>query len=60
MMRPRVFSPTGTVMGAAVFPTDSPRFSPSLEPMAMARTTPSPNCCWTSSVRSRSLSIRAS
>ena len=45
---PSVFSPTGTVIGAPVFSTSKPLFKPSLEPMAMVRTTPSPNCCWTS------------
>ena len=51
MMRPRVFGPTGTDTGAPVLSTPMPRFSPSVEPIAMVRTTPSPICCCTSSVR---------
>ena len=37
-----------------------PRCSPSVMPMAMVRTTPSPSSCCTSSVRSRSTSLSAS
>jgi hypothetical protein len=37
-----------------------PRDRPSEEPMAMVRTTPSPSCCCTSSVRSFSVTFRAS
>jgi hypothetical protein len=50
--RPRVAGPTGTEIGAPVFVTFIPRRSPSEEPIAMVRTTPSPNCCSTSKVRS--------
>ena len=60
MMRPRVPAPTGTEIGAPVAVTASPRFRPSDAPMAMVRTTPSPSCCWTSSVSSTSLSFSAS
>ncbi len=35
MMRPSVPTPTGTVIGAPVFFTASPRFRPSEEPIAM-------------------------
>ncbi|CFN65842.1 Uncharacterised protein [Bordetella pertussis] len=51
MMRPRVPWPTGTEIGAPVPATCMPRRSPSLEPSAMVRTTPSPSCCCTSSVK---------
>src|SRR5213079_1030227 len=51
---------TGTEIGAPVAATARPRFKPSEEPMAMVRTTPSPSCCCTSSVRSTSLSLSAS
>jgi len=51
MMRPRVAWPTGTEIGAPVPLTFMPRRSPSDEPMAMVRTTPSPSCCCTSNVR---------
>src|SRR5690606_37316850 len=51
MIRPSVPLPTGTEIGAPVDETSIPRRSPSLEPMAMVRTTPSPSCCWTSKVR---------
>src|SRR5579863_2276390 len=60
MMRPSVPWPTGTEIGAPVACTASPRFRPSEAPMAIVRTTPSPSCCWTSSVRSTSLSFKAS
>ncbi len=50
MMRPSVFGPTGTEIGAPVLITFMPRRSPSDEPSAMVRTTPSPSCCCTSSV----------
>src|SRR5690242_12521639 len=50
MMRPSVALPTGTLMPAPVFSTTRLRFSPSVEPSAMVRTTPSPSCCCTSSV----------
>ena len=52
MMRPIVAGPTGTKIGAPVFVIAMPRRRPSEEPSAMVRTTPSPSCCWTSSVRS--------
>ena len=51
MIRPNVASPTGTEIGAPVFATAMPRRSPSLEPIAMVRTTPSPSCCCTSNVK---------
>ncbi|MNJ65762.1 hypothetical protein D3C77_617990 [compost metagenome] len=51
MMRPSVPVPTGTEIGPPVPVTFMPRRRPSLEPSAMVRTTPSPNCCCTSSVR---------
>ena len=51
MMRPNVFGPTGTEIGAPVLSTPTPRCRPSVDPIAMVRTTPSPICCWTSSVR---------
>ena len=60
MMRPSVPAPTGTEIGAPVAVTVRPRFRPSEAPMAMVRTTPSPSCCCTSSVRSTSLSFSAS
>jgi hypothetical protein len=50
MMRPRVFGPTGTDIGALVLTTFMPRRRPSLDPSAMVRTMPSPSCCSTSSV----------
>ncbi len=50
MMRPSVASPTGTEIGPPVFVTVMPRRSPSEEPSAMQRTTPSPSCCSTSNV----------
>src|SRR6266480_4484963 len=48
--RPRVPSPTGTVMGPPVSFTFMPRFNPSVDDMAIERTQFSPRCCWTSSV----------
>ena len=50
----------GACTGAPVDCTASPRFRPSEAPMAMVRTTPSPSCCCTSSVRSTSASRSAS
>ena len=50
-IRQRVSCPTGTKIGSLVLVTSSPRLMPSELPMAMVRTTPSPNCCWTSRVR---------
>ena len=50
MMRPSVPGPTGTEIGAPVLFTFMPRRSPSEEPSAMQRTTPSPSCCSTSKV----------
>ncbi len=50
MMRPRVPAPTGTEMARPVLLATRPRFRPSVEPSAMARTMPSPSCCCTSSV----------
>jgi hypothetical protein len=43
-MRPRHSSPTGTVIGAPVSVAGMPRTSPSVESMAMQRTTLSPTC----------------
>src|SRR5258705_5382767 len=60
MMRPSVPLPTGTVIAAPVFCTVMPRLSPSDTPIAMVRTTPSPSCCCTSSVRFASWSRSAS
>ena len=57
---PSVFSPTGTLIGAPVLSTAKPRFSPSLEPIAIVLTIPSPSCCWTSKTRSPSTKFRAS
>ena len=48
-MRPSVASPTGTVIGAPVSVTRSPRTRPSVESIAIARTVLSPRCCATSS-----------
>ncbi len=47
-MRPRVTSPTGTVIGPPVSTTSMPRARPSVESMATARTRSSPRCCCTS------------
>ncbi len=60
MMRPSVALPTGTVMAAPVLVTIRPRRRPSDEPSAMVRTTPSPSCCWTSSVSAVPSSFSAS
>ena len=60
MMRPSVPLPTGTEIGLPVALTVRPRFKPSDTPMAIVRTTPSPSCCCTSSVRSTSSSFSAS
>lgn len=49
-IRPRVFSPTGTLIGAPVATASMPRTSPSVLPMAMQRTVSSPRCCATSAV----------
>ena len=51
-MRPRVASPTGTVIGAPVSITLSPRCSPSVASIATVRTRSSPRCCWTSQISS--------
>ena len=51
---PRVLSPTGTLIGAPVFFTSNPRFKPSVVPIAIVRTIPSPICCCTSKVKSPS------
>ncbi len=56
MMRPSVAWPTGTEIGAPVFLTSPPRVRPSVTPMAIQRTTPSPICCSTSSTRPDSCS----
>src|SRR4051812_17880733 len=47
-MRPRVASPTGTVIGPPVSTTRSPRWTPSVASIATARTRSSPRCCCTS------------
>src|SRR5689334_18980359 len=60
MMRPSVGLPTGTLIGFAVFFTTTPRRRPSDEPRQMVRTTPSPSCCWTSSVSSEPSRMSAS
>ena len=44
-IRPKTASPTGTLIGAPVLFTAIPRFNPSVEDIATARTTPSPKCC---------------
>ncbi len=46
--RPSVASPTGTVIGAPVSNAFAPRWRPSVEPIATARTRSSPRCCCTS------------
>src|SRR5579862_2744123 len=48
MMRPNVAWPTGIVIGAPVSDTSWPRVIPSVESMAMVRTSFSPRCCATS------------
>ncbi len=50
-IRPRVFSPTGTVMGAPVATASIPLTRPSVEPMAIQRTVSSPRC-WDTSATS--------
>ena len=50
-IRPSVMSPTGTVIGAPVSITSTPRASPSVVSIATARTRSSPRCCWTSQIR---------
>src|SRR5690606_25398120 len=50
MIRPSVAAPTGTETARPVFSATRLRFSPSVEPSAIVRTTPSPSCCCTSSV----------
>src|SRR5260363_81218 len=60
IMRPSVGAPTGTWIGAPIFLTVRPRRNPSAEPRQIARTTPSPSCCWTSSTRSEPSRIKAS
>jgi hypothetical protein len=50
-MRPRVTSPTGTVIGPPVSMTLSPRWTPSVASMATARRRSSPRCCCTSQTR---------
>ena len=55
MMRPRVPTPTGTMMGLPVSVAFAPRTRPSVPSMAMHRTVCSPRCCC---VRQRSCSAR--
>ena len=57
---PKVFSPTGTDIGAPVFVTSKPRLTPSEDPIAIVLTMPSPSCCWTSKVRFASSTFNAS
>src|SRR5919199_4530874 len=54
-IRPRVASPTGTVIGLPESTTSMPRERPSVESMATARTRSSPRCCWTSQTRTSAL-----
>ena len=49
-----------TEIGAPVLVTSMPRCRPSLEPMTMARTTPSPSCCCTSRMASLPETVSAS
>src|SRR4051812_22476377 len=51
MIRPSVLGPTGTRISEPVERTSWPRVRPSVESMAMVRTTFSPRCCATSSTR---------
>ena len=51
-IRPRVFSPTGTLIGAPVAIASIPRTSPSVDPMAIHLTISSPRCCETSTTSS--------
>ena len=51
-IRPRVASPTGTVIGPPVSITSSPRCRPSVASIATARTRSSPRCCCTSQTSS--------
>ena len=60
MIRPSVSVPTGTLIGSPVLTTCMPRRRPSELPSAIVRTTPSPSCCWTSSVRPISSILSAS
>ena len=46
--RPRVTSPTGTVIAAPVSIASTPRASPSVVVIATVRTQLLPRCCWTS------------
>ena len=57
---PKVPSPTGTAIDSLVFVTGTPLFRPSEAPMAIVLTIPSPSCCWTSSTRPVSSTLRAS
>ena len=51
---------TGKPINVPVDSTATPRLMPPELPIAIVRTTPSPSCCCTSSVRSTSLSLSAS
>ena len=51
IIRPRVPFPTGTVIGPPVSLTSVPRTSPSVESIAIVRTTSLPRCCCTSRTR---------
>ena len=54
--RPRVASPTGTLIGAPVSSASMPRVKPSVELIAIQRVTLSPKCCITSTTKSISMS----
>ena len=56
-MRPRVASPTGTVIGPPVSVTTAPRWMPSVASIATARTRSSPRCCCTSQTSSRRFAV---
>ncbi len=56
-IRPSVSSPTGTLIGAPVSTTSSPRARPSVASIAIARTWLSPRCCCTSATSLVSLGI---
>ena len=51
-IRPSVFSPTGTLIGAPVAIASIPLTRPSVEPMAIHLTVSSPRCCATSTTSS--------
>ena len=57
MIRPRVSGPTGIMMGPPVSIASMPRTRPSVVSIATQRTTLSPRCWATSTVRFPSLSL---